>query len=317
MKLVNLSLCLVVFISSCVSARKVEAPLTQTERTPTAEQTSAQAPAPSQQEPHFPMAIVGDAGLFGFSQAALKKSILKNKVKSIVLTGDNLYWGSYTGTWDSWKEAGLKFDVMAIGNHHKGYDNEVKYFEAPGEFYSTVKNGARFIVVNSDNQTNLDAQFDWLRKELDQANESLIFLVYHHPTYSTGSDDHWDQRQQFQLRMREIFKDYPSKISALLLGHAHITAMLNFGMIPAIVAGAGREVLKAKTVSYIDNAVPVESLYLAPQVQHWVRLDISDNAEEALLKVIRVSDQAVVCTAHVFSKKQIQLDNDCADSGVK
>ena len=259
------------------------------------------------------MAILGDAGLAGADLDRLRDSVQAEGIKSLILTGDNLYFGSYAWTWNNWKRSGLKFDVVTIGNHHKGYDNEIKYFGMGGEFYSVVKNGARFIVLNSDNQSNLDAQFDWLQTELDKATESLIFLVYHHPTFSTGSDDNWKQREQFQLRMRDVFNsELAKKISAVLLGHAHISAFFNFGSVPAVVAGSGREVLKASSVSYTDNNVQVKTLYLAPQTQHWASLKISDNAEEARIQFIRVSDQAVTCSA-VIAHGEITLDASCSN----
>ncbi len=258
----------------------------------------------------FPMAIVGDAGLAGSDLDLLRDSIALHRVQSLILTGDNLYFGSYSGVWDQWKRNGFRFDVMAIGNHHKGYENEIKYFGAPGEFYSVVKNGARFIVLNSDNQANLEAQFTWLNTELTEAHEALIFLVYHHPTYSSGSDDHWDQKAQFQTKMREIFELHKNKISAVLLGHAHISSVMSFGSIPAIIAGAGREVLKATPVSKIEDGVQVQTMYLAPRIQHWVKLEISENANEAWFHFVRVSDQTYACTAHLFDNK-IDLSPNC------
>ena len=257
------------------------------------------------------MAIVGDAGLIGPEMDALRDSIMNEKIKSVILTGDNLYFGNYAWTWNNWKKSGINFDVVAIGNHHKGYENEIKYFGSPGEFYSVVKNGARFIVMNSDNQANLDAQFGWLQEELTKAQEVLIFLVYHHPTYTSGSDDHWRQREQFQLRMRSVFKsELAKKISAVFLGHAHISALINFGDIPAVISGSGREVLKAKPVSYMSEDTAVKSLYLAPQTQHWASLKISENATEAQIEFIRVADQARVCTA-VIGNRKITLDANC------
>lgn len=263
------------------------------------------------QSENSPMAIIGDAGLVGAELDALRESVKYEKISSVILTGDNLYFGNYGWTWNSWKKSGINFDVVAIGNHHKGYQNEVRFFGVPGEFYSIVKNGAKFIVLNSDNQSNLDAQFDWLQEELTNSQEALIFLVYHHPTYTTGSDDHWRQREQFQLRMREVFKSaLAKKISAVFLGHAHISAIFNFGDIPAIVSGSGREVLKAKPVNYTTENTAVKTLYLAQQTQHWASLKISENADEAEVNFIRVADQLIMCSATIGHGK-ITLNANC------
>jgi hypothetical protein len=247
------------------------------------------------------MAVIGDAGLAGGDLNRLRQSISNEGVKSLILPGDNLYFGTYQLTWTKWKTQGFHFDVVAIGNHNKSYQAEVSYFNMPGEFYSVVKNGARFIVLNSDNEATLDQQFSWLESELSVAHERLIFLVYHHPTYSVGSDDAWTQKKEFQLRMRPLLKLYDHKITALLLGHAHISALMDFGPTIGIVAGAGREALSANVVSYIENGEAIRTRYLAPAVQTWAKLEIADNAREAWVHFVRVSDNVKVCTAYLHN----------------
>lgn len=266
---------------------------------------------PADTSPPVPMAIIGDAGLSGDDLNALEGSLSKEKVSSLILPGDNLYFGTYNLTWGMWKRRGFKFDVVALGNHHKGYQNEMNYFAMPGEFYSVVKNGARFIVLNSDNENNLDEQFDWLQTEIHKAKENLIFLVYHHPTFSSGSDDSWTQKEHFQKRMREFFKSNGQKISAVLLGHAHISAAMNFGSIPAIVSGSGREVLKAKRVSYFEDNMQIQTVFLAPRTQHWAKLEISADAKLATIHFVRVADQYMSCTIHI-GHGAMTLDQSCA-----
>lgn len=257
------------------------------------------------------MAIMGDAGLTGPELNRLQNSIYAEKVTSLILPGDNLYLGRYTWTWNQWKRLGFKFDVVAIGNHHGGYHKEINYFEMPGEYYSTVKNGARFLVLNSDNQNNVAEQITWLRKQLAEANEKLIFLVFHHPSFDVGAEHSWRDKEAFQLQMRQIFKDYKTKISALLLGHEHISSFLMFGSLPVILAGAGREVLKSRPVSYEDQGFQIKTLYLAPMTQHWAQLEISENASEAWVHHIRVSDQYRSCSAFLKGG-EITLAKNCA-----
>ena len=129
---------------------------------------------------YFRMAVMGDAGLTGPDLDNLRSSIASEKINSLILPGDNLYFGRYNWTWDQWKQQGFNFDVVAIGNHHGGYDKEISYFKMPGEYFAVVKNKARFLVLNSDNQDNVDQQISWLRNELANATEKLIFLVFHH-----------------------------------------------------------------------------------------------------------------------------------------
>jgi hypothetical protein len=110
--------------------------------------------------------------------------------------------------------------------------------------------------------------------------------------------------------MRQILNDYQGKISALILGHAHISAFMTFGSVPVIVAGAGREVLKARPVSYQDQGVQVQTLYLAPREQHWAELEISRDAQEADFHFVRVSDRHRTCSAHL-ARGQLRLEDNC------
>lgn len=258
---------------------------------------------------HF--AIMGDAGQISFELDRLKSSIKKEKVQSIIMPGDNLYSGTYERTWNSWKTQGFQFDVVAIGNHNDGYKEEVKYFSMPGEYYSKVIAGARFIVLNSDNKNNVQEQFSWLENEIKNASEELIFIIYHHPTFTITKKHHWQEREAFQLQMRQVLKTYGTKISALFLGHDHISSFLNFGEVPAIIAGAGREVRDAKPVSYYEDGFEIETRYLAPKTQHWAKLEILDGAQEARVHLIRVSDQRRVCSAQL-KRASMALDSNCS-----
>lgn len=256
------------------------------------------------------MAIIGDAGQAGPALDNLKSSIAKEGITSLVMPGDNLYKGTYESVWDNWKISGFKFDVVAIGNHNNGYDKEVRYFEMPKEFYSVVKNGARFIVLNSDNISTVDVQFDWLKQELDLATESLIFIVYHHPTFTISSNHKWDEKRAFQLQMREILKNYPSRITALLLGHDHMSSLLKFGDIPVVVTGGGRDVRNEGPVSYSEAGFKIETKYLTPQTAHWGLLEVLPGAKEAIIHFVRVSDQKRSCSAR-FKNSEMTLEGDC------
>ncbi|MFN9068247.1 MAG: hypothetical protein ACK5V3_13525, partial [Bdellovibrionales bacterium] len=66
----------------------------------------------------FQMAVVGDAGKPGNEMEALKQSLLQAGQKVLVMPGDNLYKGTDEKAWDSWKQEGFQFPVVAIGNHH-------------------------------------------------------------------------------------------------------------------------------------------------------------------------------------------------------
>jgi predicted phosphodiesterase len=245
------------------------------------------------------MAIMGDAGLTGPDLEKLQDSIAREQITSLVLPGDNLYFGRYDWTWDNWKKMGFKFDVVAIGNHNGGYEKEIGYFNMPGEYYSVVKNRARFLVLNSDNQENVDRQISWVRNELADAKEKLIFLVFHHPSFNTGGGHDWHGKEIFQKQMHQIYRDFGKKISAVIVGHEHISTFVTFDSLPVIVAGSGREVKKSSAVSYEDEGMKIQTLFLAPRQQHWADLEISANGTEAWVHFIRVSDQNRTCSAYL------------------
>lgn len=261
------------------------------------------------------MAIIGDAGESGRELNSLKKSIEAEKITSLIMPGDNLYKGTYSSVWDSWKKSGFSFDVVAIGNHNDGYDREVRYFGMPAEYFSTVKMGARFIVLNSDNKRNVQDQMVWLERELSSATESLIFLVYHHPTFTITDSHDWEERSEFQNKMRAVLKKFGNKISALLLGHDHVTTFVEFGTVPAIVAGSGREVRKASPVSYEENGFHIQTQYLAPRTQHWVALEVMDDSSEAKVHVVNVNSNAITCTASINGYgSPMTLEKNCSSS---
>ncbi len=259
------------------------------------------------------IAIMGDAGRAGSSLNKLKASVAKEKITSIIMPGDNLYSGTYESVWDNWKKSGFKFDITAIGNHNSGYTKEVKYFGMPAEYYSVVKEGARFIVLNSDNSKNVTQQFVWLKKELAAATESLIFLVYHHPTFTISKSHLWVEKRSFQLQMREFLKINHSRITALLLGHDHMSEFMDFGPVPVVVAGSGREVRNEGPVSYTENGFKIETRYLAPQTAHWGLLEIQPGAKEAVIHFVRAADQKRSCSAR-FRNSDMILEGECRSS---
>ncbi len=256
------------------------------------------------------MAIMGDAGEASKELDQLRASIAKASVSSVIMPGDNLYKGTYNQVWDSWKKAGMNFDVVAIGNHTDGYAKEVAYFGMPGEYYSVVKNGARFLVLNSDNTANVKEQFSWLEKEINQVQEKLVFVVFHHPTFTISKNHKWTEKKDFQTRMRQFLKDHGSRLAALMLGHDHFTTFMDFGSIPVIVSGGGREVRPASAVSFVDDGFHVQTRFLAPEIQHWTKLEISADAQEATISAVRVSDQSVTCSARL-SHGTMTLEGSC------
>lgn len=247
----------------------------------------------------FQMAVIGDAGKPGEKMEALKDSLLRAGQKTLIMPGDNLYKGSYESVWNSWKQAGFQFPIVAIGNHHDGYAQEVAYFGMPGEYYTKATQGVRFFVLNSDNESTVQEQFLWLENEFRRAQEKHIFLVYHHPTFTVTSDHHWQERQEFQRNMRAFLKKYGPRITALLLGHDHISTFVQFGPVLAMVAGSGRTLRSAEPVNYTEEGFSVKTLFLAPKIQHWGILHFESASDKMRAGFVRANDLKVVCTVEL------------------
>lgn len=238
-------------------------------------------------------AVIGDAGRITSGSNSVRNSILRSGVRNLVLPGDNLYSGTYEGVWKSWSD--FDFSVVAIGNHNKGYQNEINFFDMPGEFYSKEYDGGlRFLVLNSDNTLNIERQMKWLEREL-QKEASITFLVWHHPSYTLG-DHSWDGKIKFQNTARRLIRQYSSKISAVLLGHDHIAAFYCADNVPLILSGAIQETTQPVTRNYkAEDGVKISTKWVFPQsTPTWVRLDVDAESQSVVVKYIRASDNKVM-----------------------
>jgi len=251
-------------------------------------------------------AVIGDAGRITSGSKSVRNSILQAGVRTLVLPGDNLYSGTYENVWKSWSD--FDFSVVAIGNHNNGYQNEINFFDMPGEFYSKEYDGGlRFLVLNSDNTLNVDRQMKWLEREL-QKEASITFLVWHHPSYNLGAHS-WDGKLKFQTAVRSLIRQYSSKISAVLLGHDHIAAFYCADNIPLILSGAVQETTQPVTRNYkAENGVNISTKWVFPQsTPTWVRLDVDTENKSVVVKYIRASDNKVMFKSKLDEENKISI----------
>lgn len=260
------------------------------------------------------MAVVGDGGYINANSRSVRESISRAGVTQLVLPGDNLYSGSHETVWAPWQSAGMTFDVVAIGNHNGGgaYKKEIAFFGLPGEYYSRVVNKARFIVLNSDNNSKAGEQAAWLEQELLRANESLIFLVYHHPTYTVSKDHKWEEKRDFQLALRQLIWKHRAKITALLVGHDHLASFIHFGDLPVVLSGAVQDVRTDGPVDYTSDGVRIKTAWFFDRKPYWARLTFRDAGDEAVVEFIRAMDDRVSCTANLRTGAPMSLQSNCA-----
>ena len=247
--------------------------------------------------------LLGDAGRWNKNTQMLLNSMNKANVKKIVMPGDNLYEGTYEQQWGPWKKAGFTFDVIAIGNHNQSYASEIKYFQMPGEFFVKEYEGGdiQFIVLNSDNEKNIDVQMSFLKSQLENSRAQQTYIVYHHPTFKVASHD-WTEKKQFQLKIRPILKAYRHKITALVLGHDHITALMHFDSLPVIISGCTQSPRNETAVNNVQEGVKVTTSVHLDREPYWVLQQVTSKVlglDTGEFYFVRGKDTKTVCRATI------------------
>jgi hypothetical protein len=260
-------------------------------------------------------AIIGDAGEWNKNSESVRDSIHRSGVKNLILPGDNLYdtGKGYDQAWQPWHNLGFLFDLVAIGNHTAGHEEEVDYFKMPGAFYSKTYLGmTRFIVLNSDVVFDVKPQEEFLERELEQATEPLVFLVYHHPSYDVAPRGHkWWERAHFQRAIRPLIWKYRHKLTALIVGHDHLASLLHFNDLPVILSGAVKSVREDGPTDHTQSGVRVKTAWLFDMTPHWARLQLDSTQNIATVHFVKASDDRVPCRAALSTGFSAVLSNQC------
>lgn len=268
--------------------------------------------SPAQAARNLSFGIIGDAGNWNAGTARVQQSILSGDVHHLILPGDNLYdpTKTYAQVWGHWAQRGFRFSIVALGNHYASYESEMEYFRMPAEYYTRTDGQVRFIVLNSDNNATADRQARYLEQQLSQARESLVFVVYHHPSYTIGKHA-WTEKPDFQLRVRAVLKKYSRRITALIVGHDHMASLIEVGDIPMIVSGAVWESLPAKPVDYVEDGVRVRTRWVYKGGNYWTRLDVNGQSGEVWVNFVSVNS-GVSCSMRIAPRPILARPN-CTD----
>lgn len=242
-------------------------------------------------------AVVGDGGHWNARTQTVRDSILAAGLLDLVMPGDNLYKGtSYEVPWAPWRDHGFRFPVVAIGNHHAGYAREVEYFGMPGEFYSVrPEPGVHFIVLNSDNPNTVRTQAEFLRRELSETLDPLVFVVFHHPPVTVTSFHAWTEKRRFHQEITPILVQNKTRLTALLVGHDHVATWLNWGDLPVFVSGATHEVRRADVLDGRQRGMEVRTVFLSKKKPIWLKLTTEPRQEKATFEFIRAEDSRLEC----------------------
>ncbi|MBY0383705.1 metallophosphoesterase [bacterium] len=253
-------------------------------------------------------AIIGDAGRQNSNSQSVMRSILEFGVTQLVMPGDNLYNSTYEKVWQPWINENFEFSVVAIGNHNSGYSKEVQFFKMPNEYYKKSLGFADFLVLNSDNTNNIKEQITWLEQELQTAGP-LVFLVYHHPTYTISKVHNWTEKKSFQQSLSPLLKKYRAKITALIVGHDHLASLIHFGDLPVILSGAVQEVRNDAPVDYVVDGTRIKTEWYFDETPHWARLRVSSTS--ATVDFIKASNHQIQCTVELTINSKGILQSNC------
>ncbi|MEK6624954.1 MAG: metallophosphoesterase [Bdellovibrionota bacterium] len=268
------------------------------------------------------LALFGDGGKKTESTEQILQSIMKYQVKDVALLGDNLYdmSVSYGDVWDDWFFKGLRFPIVALGNHRLSYQHEREYFHMPDEYYAKVVEDVRFIVLNSDNAANVLAQRDFFLKEMTTAKgdpAAFTFLIFHHPPATLSARHQWIEKKFFHDTFRPLLLQYRDQIDAIFVGHDHVAAVYSFADIPLVVSGAAYEFFPVTPVTNeVVPGVGIKTFWIYKPKPHWARLETFSKSREVYVHFTALEDHAgnndskVVCSV-LLKARQITLKPNC------
>jgi hypothetical protein len=215
----------------------------------------------------FNVAVLGDAGVAKPVTATLQAQLKGFGVQRVALLGDQLYdpKSSYQEVWGSWLRDGFAFPWVAIGNHRKSVAEEVRFFGIPHDYYTGVDEAqARWIVLNSDDQELRPAeeQAQFLDRTLKAAAEPYVFVIFHHPPLTISARHQWKERERFHQAVRPILKSHAERVSAIFVGHDHISGAYFFEGVPLFVVGATWETFAPISVDLQEEGVHLRSHWL-------------------------------------------------------
>jgi Icc-related predicted phosphoesterase len=204
----------------------------------------------------------------------------------IVYVGDSPDWN----TWDSetavWREHKIAI-YPALGNHDVKGDLQkalANYFTRFSElqqsrFYSVRTENALMLILDSNIDELSGAQGTWLRSQLDQipATADFVFLVFHHPVYTSSSDEKvfggGHSSRASEEALGKLLEEKQQHLRARIVvfnGHVHNYERHEHGGITYFVSGGGGAhaypIARKPDDLYKDGGINYH--YLLVQVDH-------------------------------------------------
>jgi len=205
-------------------------------------QTAATAGTP------FRFAVYGDSRSQPAIHSAVAQAIVAQAPRLVLHTGDLTGDGTTDTYWQTEffdPAASLLANISffpSLGNHEKNSILYYTYFDPPdggGDFnerwYSFDYGSCHFIVLDTNTGYSPgSAQYDWLVNDLQTTAAEWIFVVHHHPAYSSGSHGGDPNVQAYLV---PLYRTYG--VDMVFNGHDHLYERSYTDGVYYIVAGGG------------------------------------------------------------------------------
>ena len=155
--------------------------------------------------------------------------------------------------------------LTVFGNHEARESGRTCYYNLFGQFYYSFSIGnSYFIVLDNANEKNLDdAQFAWLKKELNKSQKYKNHFVFMHvplydprDAYSTIKLHHCLQDKKFAHQLNNLFDE--NNVTMLFVSHIHGYYNGTWSKTPYIITGgAGAELAGSDPKHYFYHYIKV------------------------------------------------------------
>jgi hypothetical protein len=257
--------------------------------------------------------VFGDGGAFTREAESVLESMSSEGIRDLVLLGDNAYPGwEYEAAWGPWLAAGFRFPVVALGNHHNGYENEMAFFKLRYEYYSKeLAPGVLAVVLNSDNENTAEEQAAYLEEVFETSDAESIFVLFHHPMLSLTKNHPWTERARFHQAVRPVIQRYRHRVSAVLNGHDHLAGAFSFDSLPVLVSGAVKEVMAYDPVYGKQESIEVKTEWAYRPRPTWLRLSVVPFSTDSRIDFVDAGTSRPSCTIQIRTGEWLYLEENC------
>jgi len=225
----------------------------------------------------FRFAVYGDSRSFPKDHAQVIEGIIDSHPRFVIHTGDFVSDGN---EYDQWQrdyfdpsQPLLRTTPMypCLGNHEQDAEWYYCFFSPPSgggrhdkQWYSFDYGEAHFAVIDTDvDFSPASEQYKWLRADLQSSHAEWLFVVHHHPAFSSGSHGGDKKVQQYLVPLYEQYR-----ADVVFNGHDHLYERSHKDGVYYIVTGGGGAPL------YPARKTPNPNRQVSNMAHHFCTVDI-------------------------------------------